>query len=42
LREQRDAALSHDNLFHTVLGLAGVAAGEYQLALDALAHCAHR
>ena len=42
LREQRDAALSHDNLFHTVLGLAGVAAGEYQSALDALAHCAHR
>jgi len=39
LRHQRDAALSHDHLFHTVLGLAGVRAAEYRPALDALAGC---
>ncbi|MFL6660566.1 MAG: phosphoethanolamine transferase [Rhizobacter sp.] len=39
LQRQRDAALSHDHLFHTVLGLAGVRAAEYRPALDALAAC---
>ena len=39
LRGRLDTALSHDNLFHTVLGLARVQAGEYQPALDALAPC---
>lgn len=39
LRGRLDTALSHDNLFHTVLGLARVRAGEYQPALDALAPC---
>ena len=35
----RDAALSHDHLFHTVLGLARVRATEYRRELDALATC---
>jgi lipid A ethanolaminephosphotransferase len=39
LRSRLDTALSHDNLFHTVLGLARVRAGEYRPALDALAPC---
>lgn len=39
LRGRLDTALSHDNLFHTVLGLARVRASEYQSALDALAPC---
>jgi lipid A ethanolaminephosphotransferase len=39
LRARRDAALSHDNLFHTVLGLVGVTAAEYQPALDLMAAC---
>jgi lipid A ethanolaminephosphotransferase len=39
LQRQRDVALSHDNLFHTVLGLVGVRAAEYRPAMDALAAC---
>lgn len=39
LQVQRDARLSHDHLFHTVLGLARVGANEYRPALDALAAC---
>jgi lipid A ethanolaminephosphotransferase len=35
----RDTAFTHDNLFHTVLGLAGVSAAEYQKPLDAFAPC---
>ncbi|MEO6030448.1 MAG: phosphoethanolamine--lipid A transferase [Burkholderiaceae bacterium] len=35
----RDAALSHDNLFHLVLGLLGIRAGEYQAGLDAFSVC---
>ncbi len=35
----RDAALTHDHLFHTVLGLMGVTASEYRPALDALRTC---
>ncbi len=35
----RDAAFTHDNLFHTVLGLTGVTAAEYQKPLDAFASC---
>ena len=42
LQAQRDAALSHDHLFHTVLGLVGVTASEYKPALDALAACRAR
>ncbi|MEN9545127.1 MAG: hypothetical protein RLZZ598_1960, partial [Pseudomonadota bacterium] len=29
----------HDHLFHTVLGLSRVRAGEYRAGLDALAAC---
>lgn len=39
LRGRLDAPLSHDHLFHTVLGLARVGAGEYRESLDALAPC---
>lgn len=39
LREQRDMPVSHDNLFHTVLGMAGVRATEYRADLDLLAPC---
>jgi lipid A ethanolaminephosphotransferase len=39
VRAQRDRALSHDNLFHTVLGFVGVASREYQPGLDLLAAC---
>ncbi len=39
MRRLRDAPLSHDNLFHTVLGLVGVGASEYRPALDAFAAC---
>ena len=39
LREQRDRPLSHDNLFHSVLGLLGIQAAEYQAGLDAFAAC---
>ncbi len=34
-----DAPLTHDNLFHSVLGLLGVQASEYKPALDAFAIC---
>ena len=34
-----DAPLTHDNLFHTVLGLLGVKAAEYRQTLDAFAPC---
>ena len=40
LRQRLDAPLSHDHLFHTVLGLLGVQAEEYRAALDAFAPCA--
>ncbi|MEP7058049.1 MAG: phosphoethanolamine--lipid A transferase [Caldimonas sp.] len=42
LRERRDAPLSHDHLFHTVLGLLDVETREYQKALDAVAPCRGR
>ncbi|HZT56729.1 MAG TPA: phosphoethanolamine--lipid A transferase [Burkholderiaceae bacterium] len=35
----RDAALTHDNLFHSVLGLLGIRAAEYRPTLDAFAAC---
>ena len=40
LRARRDAPLSHDHLFHTVLGLLGVQADEYRPERDAFAPCA--
>mgnify|MGYP003417055702 CR=1 FL=1 len=39
LRGRRDQSLSHDHLFHTVLGLLGVRAAEYKPALDLFAAC---
>ncbi|MCY1251701.1 hypothetical protein D9M72_654950 [compost metagenome] len=34
-----DAPLTHDNLYHTVLGLMDVTTPTYKPALDALASC---
>ncbi len=39
LQERRDQPLSHDNLFHTVLGLLGVSSGLLKPALDLTAPC---
>jgi lipid A ethanolaminephosphotransferase len=39
LQRLRDAPLSHDNLFHSVMGLVGVRAAEYRQALDAFGAC---
>jgi lipid A ethanolaminephosphotransferase len=39
LRERRDLPLTHDNLFHSVLGLLGIQASEYRAGLDAFAAC---
>jgi lipid A ethanolaminephosphotransferase len=39
LQERRDQPLSHDNLFHTVLGLMGVSSGLRNPALDLTAPC---
>ena len=36
---QRDAALTHDNLFHSTLGLLGIRGAEYKQNLDAFAIC---
>jgi len=40
LRARLDVPLSHDHLFHTVLGLLGVQADEYRPELDPFAPCA--
>ena len=40
LRAQADKPLSHDNLFHSVLGLMDVQTQAHDLALDMLAPCA--
>ena len=40
VRKQADAPLSHDNLFHSVLGLADVATAVRKPALDLFAACA--
>ncbi|MDP3350003.1 phosphoethanolamine transferase [Hydrogenophaga sp.] len=40
LRAQADKPLSHDNLFHSVLGLMDVQTQAHELALDMLAPCA--
>ena len=42
LNRLRDLPLTHDNLFHSVLGLLGVQASEYKPALDAFAICRQR
>lgn len=42
LQKQRDRALSHDHLFHSVLGLMAVKTEVYQPTLDLFADCANR
>jgi lipid A ethanolaminephosphotransferase len=42
LRDHGDVALSHDNYFHAVLGLAEVATAAYQPSLDPYAPCRQR
>jgi lipid A ethanolaminephosphotransferase len=39
LKEKASAALSHDNLFHSVLGLLGVSTQVYEMDLDISAAC---
>jgi len=39
LGREREKPLSHDNLFHTALGVLGIRASEYVVALDAFASC---
>jgi lipid A ethanolaminephosphotransferase len=39
LKERLTTALTHDNLSHTVLGMAGVQTQVYREPLDALAPC---
>ena len=40
LKQQLDAPVSHDNYFHSVLGLMNVQTSVYKPALDIYAHCA--
>ena len=42
LRESLDAPLSHDHLFHTVLGALAIRTSEYRNELDAFAACRRR
>jgi lipid A ethanolaminephosphotransferase len=42
LRGRLDVPLSHDNLYHSVVGLLDVATPTYQGALDAFAPCRHK
>ena len=39
LRKRQDVALTHDNLFHTVMGMVGVTSREYREPLDLLQPC---
>jgi lipid A ethanolaminephosphotransferase len=39
LEKGRDAALTHDNLFHTLLGVMDLKTPTYKPALDAFATC---
>lgn len=39
LRQHLDQPLTHDNLFHTVLGLVGISTKVYSASLDALQPC---
>ena len=39
LKQQLDAPISHDNYFHSVLGLMNVQTSVYKPALDMYAHC---
>ena len=42
LQRQKDAALSHDNLFHSVLGLLDIHTSVYNPALDFFAPCSKK
>lgn len=42
LRNRLDEARTHDDLFHTVMGLAGVRSAEYKRELDVVAACRPR
>ena len=42
LKQQLDAPISHDNYFHSVLGLLDVRTGVYRPALDIYARCVNR
>jgi len=42
LAQKKDGEYSHDNLFHTVLGMMGVATQAYDAKLDILAACEPR
>ena len=42
VRNLEDAPLSHDNVFHTMLGLSEVSTAAYQPALDMFAACRGR
>ena len=39
LRDDRDTPLTHDNLYHTVLGVMDVTTPSYRHGLDAFARC---
>lgn len=39
LRKDREAELTHDNLYHTLLGVLDLKTPTYQPTLDAFAHC---
>jgi lipid A ethanolaminephosphotransferase len=39
VRKQQDQALTHDNFYHTVMGLLDVRSSSYQPSLDALQNC---
>jgi lipid A ethanolaminephosphotransferase len=39
LRKRKDEAFSHDNLFHSVMGLAGLTSTEYRADLDVFHSC---
>ncbi|MET0534098.1 MAG: phosphoethanolamine transferase, partial [Steroidobacter sp.] len=39
MRSQRDASLSHDNVYHTVLGALQTTNQAYDARLDVLASC---
>jgi lipid A ethanolaminephosphotransferase len=41
LRQRSTQAASHDNLFHSLLGLMGVGTALYERSLDVLADCRH-
>jgi lipid A ethanolaminephosphotransferase len=41
LRQHQDEAYSHDNVFHTLLGLFDVQSTEYKPALDMFQPCRH-